>query len=383
MAASSEIDRHYLEGLAALRAGDMATGKEHLLKVVEQEQLHERAWYWLSTCVDTDEERLVCLQNVLVINPHNEVARRNLSKLAAPSTGDKVEPPPSQAEPSSLPISEQWHSSAIDKLVGTGEYVSEAILIPSREPAPRTLFDLTDAWANALIFKIAGSYDKEVRYGSAPHILVNTGGAAIFQVLTALIVIVMLIVAGRDPRLPIAPTIRGLHEILTAMWEFQNARLISPLFRPAFGYLVAATGNGPLPQMSIEIAASLGLIFASCLVLTVLFTFVGQMIQAFVINLVAKWMGGRGEIVELTLALTIGLVATSIAQIPVWMILPFSPAIFVRGLVVVIVYQFLQMSYAVKAAHKLNILTSMGVVGLACFLMGLFGGCFCCLLGYV
>ena len=60
----AEIDRLYQEGVAALRAGDKAAGREKLMRVVEADQLHENAWLWHSGAVETDDERIICLENV-------------------------------------------------------------------------------------------------------------------------------------------------------------------------------------------------------------------------------------------------------------------------------------------------------------------------------
>ncbi|MBN1310887.1 MAG: YIP1 family protein [Anaerolineae bacterium] len=383
MADSSETDRLYREGVAAIRAGDKATGREKLMKVVEQDQLHEQAWLWLSTCVDTDEERIICLQNVLTINPRSEAALKGLSKLGASLPGDDTGPePPSsqiQASPSpgsELPPEEQWRAGLLEKPAGDGEYVSDAILIPScREPAPRTLLDLTSAWANALIFKIIGPYDEEVQYGSVPHILININVAVFLQVLAALLFFVLLLAVGRNPDSLLSPAIQSLNEMLAAIEEFNSANWIYPALRPAYNYLVAATGGGSIPRISPEVAAAFGTIFAVYLILTVLLTFVGQMFLAIAVNAVAERLGGKGDIIQLTLALTIGLVATSIVQIPVWLLAPFSPAILAVGSLVASIYQFLQMANAVKAAHKLNILVSMGTVIIAGTVMSMVVGC--------
>jgi hypothetical protein len=386
MTASSEIDRLYREGVAAIRAGDKATGKEKLMKVVEQDQLHEQAWLWLSACVDTDEEQIVCLQNVLTINPRSEAARKGLSKLGALPSEDEAEPAPPSSQPQTasspageLPPDEQWRASLLEEAASDGDYVSDAILIPSgREPAPRTFLDLTSAWTNALIFKVVGSYDEEVQYGSVPHILINIGAAVLFQVLAALVFFVLLLAAGRNPNSLLLPAIGSLNEMLATVEEFNAADWIYPALKPTYSYLVAATGGGSIPRISPEVAAAFGTIFAVYLILTVLFTFVGQMFLSFVVNAVAERLGGKGDIIQLTLALTIGLVVTSIVQIPLWILAPFSPTILAMGSTAASIYHFLQMANAVRAAHKLNILASIGVIVISWVVIGILAGCLVC-----
>jgi hypothetical protein len=397
VATPDEVDRLYREGVAAIRAGDKITGKEKLMKVVEAEQVHEQAWLWLSACVDAREEQIVCLQNVLVVNPQNEAAQRGLENLGVVRTEDSVvsepesplsketvQPVPSPA--SELPADEQWRARFLEQSA-TGEgFVSDAILIPDRpEPPPRSLLDLFSAWANALFFRTGGQYGQEVQYGSVPHILVNIISAVLLQMMAALVFGVLLLAVGRNPNSLLTPVIDSLNEMLTAMGQLDASGLIYPPLRPAFNYLVELTGSGgaPIPRISPEVAASFGTIFAGYLVLTVLFTFVGQMIQAIAVNMSAEWLGGHGGIVETTLALTIGLVATSIVQIPVWVIVPFSPTTFFLGATIVGVYQFLQMANAVRAAHKMNILASMGVIMIAEVMMVGVSGGFFCLIGLI
>lgn len=385
-------DRLYREALAAIRAGDKVTGKEKLMQVVEADQLHEQAWLWLSACVDTKEDQIVCLQNVLTVNPHSEAARRGLEKLGFLPPTDEAAPeaPKPRIQPAPLPVSalppdEQWRAQIVEQSAGGEGFFSDALLIPSRaEPPPRSLLDLASAWANALIFKVSGPYDREVQYGSVPHILINIVTAVLLQMLAALVFGVLLLATGRSPNALLIPLIESLNEMLTTLGQIDAAGLIYVPFRPAFNYLVAMTGSGgPMPQISPEVAASFGTIFAGYLVITVLATFVGQMILAIAVNRAAEFLGGKGGIVETTLGLTIGLVATNILQIPVWAILPFSPAIFIMGVGSLGVYQFLQMANAVRSAHKMNMLASMGVIVIAGVLMSLVSGVFFCLIGLV
>ena len=38
-------------------------------------------WLWLASVVDTDDDRRVCFENVLELNPSNVTAQRQLQKL--------------------------------------------------------------------------------------------------------------------------------------------------------------------------------------------------------------------------------------------------------------------------------------------------------------
>jgi tetratricopeptide (TPR) repeat protein len=80
------------EGIQAARQGDNNRAHSLLLQVIGQDERNERAWLWLSGVVETDEDRLVCLENVLAINPDSLSARKGLARLQ--EAGITAEPPP-------------------------------------------------------------------------------------------------------------------------------------------------------------------------------------------------------------------------------------------------------------------------------------------------
>lgn len=67
--------------IAALKAGRKAEARRLLEAILVIDERHEQAWLWLSGAVDNDEERIVCLENVLAINPANLRARQGLAVL--------------------------------------------------------------------------------------------------------------------------------------------------------------------------------------------------------------------------------------------------------------------------------------------------------------
>ena len=94
--------------IEAIKAGDREAGKRLLVRVIQQDPRNEMAWLWMTRVVDSNEERVKCLQYVLEINPNNEAARRGLLSLQGehpqqeppppdatvpPETGDRVTPP--------------------------------------------------------------------------------------------------------------------------------------------------------------------------------------------------------------------------------------------------------------------------------------------------
>jgi hypothetical protein len=100
------------QGIAALNAGRKAEARRFLMQAVRQDKHNEMAWLWLSGAVDTDKERRICLENVLAINPGNEIAKRGLASLVS---GEGVRP--LSAAPSPTPRSQKRRSNNRTRLL--------------------------------------------------------------------------------------------------------------------------------------------------------------------------------------------------------------------------------------------------------------------------
>jgi tetratricopeptide (TPR) repeat protein len=74
-----EIADWLREGITAAKAGQRKRARELLTRVVEQDEGNAQAWLWLSGVVDSLEDREICLENVLTIDPENAAARRGLA----------------------------------------------------------------------------------------------------------------------------------------------------------------------------------------------------------------------------------------------------------------------------------------------------------------
>ncbi len=77
------------QGIEAAREGKKAEAKGFFQQVVDLDDKNEKAWMWLASVVETDEERRVCLSNALFINPNNERAQAAMAKLDARSQQQK------------------------------------------------------------------------------------------------------------------------------------------------------------------------------------------------------------------------------------------------------------------------------------------------------
>lgn len=79
--AAIEIETLLKEGIAAAKAGERQKALDLLLQVVDADERNEQAWLWLSGVVENTEDRCICLQNVLAINPDHTLAKQGLAKL--------------------------------------------------------------------------------------------------------------------------------------------------------------------------------------------------------------------------------------------------------------------------------------------------------------
>jgi Tol biopolymer transport system component len=69
------------QGIEAAREGNKAEARKFFEQVVELDDKNEKGWFWLASVVETDEEKKVCLGNVLFINPNNERAQKAMEQL--------------------------------------------------------------------------------------------------------------------------------------------------------------------------------------------------------------------------------------------------------------------------------------------------------------
>ncbi|MCP4421037.1 MAG: hypothetical protein GY805_30875 [Chloroflexi bacterium] len=80
----TEINQLLRTAIKAAKSGEREKARKLLMQVLKQDEENETAWLWLSGTVKTKEDRQVCLENVLAINPNNEIAKKGLKKLGIP-----------------------------------------------------------------------------------------------------------------------------------------------------------------------------------------------------------------------------------------------------------------------------------------------------------
>lgn len=79
----ANVDAMVKEAIRAYRSGRTEEARTLLLKATEIDETHEQAWMWLSAVVDSVNDQIVCLENVLLLNPDNQNAKRGLDRLRA------------------------------------------------------------------------------------------------------------------------------------------------------------------------------------------------------------------------------------------------------------------------------------------------------------
>ena len=93
------------EGIAAAKAGQRERARDLLMRVVEQDEENALAWLWLSGVVDSLNDREICLENVLALDPDHDAARQGLAwvrkqkGLQTPSPAEMVSPSAPSSEP--------------------------------------------------------------------------------------------------------------------------------------------------------------------------------------------------------------------------------------------------------------------------------------------
>ncbi|MEP7290194.1 MAG: hypothetical protein ABI835_00370 [Chloroflexota bacterium] len=83
MSTPNDVPELLRKGIEAAREGKRSEAHDLFQQVIELDEKNEKGWFWLASVVDSDEERRICLGNVLHINPNNERAKRALDALQA------------------------------------------------------------------------------------------------------------------------------------------------------------------------------------------------------------------------------------------------------------------------------------------------------------
>ncbi len=108
----SEVDDLVKRAASACKAGHKKEARELLMQAIQQDDRHEQAWLWMSVVAESLEERQICLENVLTLNPGNEQARKGLEAVNRQIAVQGGQPSAPPAAPTSSPPSPPRSSSA-------------------------------------------------------------------------------------------------------------------------------------------------------------------------------------------------------------------------------------------------------------------------------
>lgn len=96
----------YKAALEAIDQGQTARARDLFTRLLRSDSSKAEYWLWMSTLVDTNQERIYCLESALRVDPDNEAAKRGLIILGARQAGDDVVPVP--------PIKRHWDKEIED-----------------------------------------------------------------------------------------------------------------------------------------------------------------------------------------------------------------------------------------------------------------------------
>src|SRR5512136_2122808 len=107
MPAKSQVTSLLRQGIAAARSGQPETARRLLTQAVEQDERNATAWLWLSGVVESLDDKQVCLENVLTLEPGNQAAQAGLDWILAQKTPAYVPPliSESQSQRTAKPLS--------------------------------------------------------------------------------------------------------------------------------------------------------------------------------------------------------------------------------------------------------------------------------------
>ena len=76
-------ERMFKEAITAIERGQKERARDLLTRLLSDNKKNPNYWLYMSTVVDSDQERIFCLENVLKSDPKNEAAKRGLVILGA------------------------------------------------------------------------------------------------------------------------------------------------------------------------------------------------------------------------------------------------------------------------------------------------------------
>jgi tetratricopeptide (TPR) repeat protein len=133
-------------GINAIKAGEKSAARELFFQLLESDQRNEEAWFLLSDVVDNIDDRRICLENVLVLNPQNENARQRLEAIEDPPERDKQKTTNQVIKQEVVPLTPAAAILYPERLETSWHWRDELSLnhIPEVKTSPRSQY--SDVW---------------------------------------------------------------------------------------------------------------------------------------------------------------------------------------------------------------------------------------------
>ncbi len=84
------LEEGLLKGIALAKAGNVLEARHILSRFVRANPQSVRGWLWLAGVVETKKQQLYCLEQVLQLNPQDDVCRQILARLRSDATDQPV-----------------------------------------------------------------------------------------------------------------------------------------------------------------------------------------------------------------------------------------------------------------------------------------------------
>jgi hypothetical protein len=198
----TETQRLFDEGIASLRIGNKEEARRKLMQVINADEHNEYAWLYISEAVDSEEDRQICLENVLTINPANEQAETELKILhermaqGQTTTGDLVCPACGATNPSGSQRCLNCYADLEQVLSAPSPAPADSLPgetavagpTPHHEAQHKSFMEMLDTWAEMLMLPRQERLDEEQPYArwglTIPGILLASGITYFFVALT-------------------------------------------------------------------------------------------------------------------------------------------------------------------------------------------------------
>jgi len=131
MAATLEL------AISAIRSGRKEEGRQLLNLLIQENPNNDKAWLWMSSVVDTDEQRARCLYHVLAIDPNSQIARKGLQVLGIVVSDSRPVKIPRDSQPINIPKPSspaERRPFLIDPQTITGELPFKPVSAPFAQP---------------------------------------------------------------------------------------------------------------------------------------------------------------------------------------------------------------------------------------------------------